>query len=66
MNATVDAAAKAIVDLAQSTGAQLVVLGAISRSFMDRAVTGRTTERLLDQIQCDVLTVPAGTEIPVW
>jgi universal stress protein E len=58
--------AKAIVDLAQSTGAQLVVLGAISRSFMDRAVTGRTTERLLDQIQCDVLTVPAGAEIPVW
>jgi universal stress protein E len=45
----------------RETGAQLVVMGAISRSGMKRVFIGNTAERVLDRLQCDLLVVkPTG------
>ena len=41
--------------------ASLVVMGAISRSGIQRLLIGNTAERVLDDMPCDVLIVkPAG------
>ena len=37
--------------------AAVVVMGAISRSAIDRVFVGSTAERLLDELVCDVLVV---------
>lgn len=46
--------------------AQIVALGAVSRSRIGRALIGHTAERLLDALRCDVLVVkPPAFETPV-
>jgi universal stress protein E len=45
--------------LAGSLKAQLVVMGAISRSAIDRLLLGSTAEQVLDALPCDVLIVKA-------
>ena len=42
---------------ARTQGADLVVMGALARWGLKRAVLGSTTERTLDQLPCDVLIV---------
>jgi hypothetical protein len=37
--------------------ADLVVMGAVSRSGLERVFIGNTAERILDTLQCDVLVV---------
>lgn len=44
-------------ELARSLKAQMVVMGAISRSGMDRLLLGSTAEQVLDALPCDVLIV---------
>lgn len=44
-------------EFAKSERANLVVMGAVSRSFVERVLIGHTSERLLDQLDCDVLVV---------
>lgn len=43
--------------LAERLDASVVVMGAISRSAIDRVLIGSTAERLLDGLACDVLVV---------
>jgi universal stress protein E len=45
--------------LARSIGAQLVVMGAVSRSGFKRVFIGNTAERVLDTLRCDVLIIRA-------
>jgi universal stress protein E len=45
----------------QRTRADLVVMGAVSRSALKRLFIGNTAERVLDRLECDVLVVkPRG------
>lgn len=45
----------------RSTGARIVVMGAVSRSGLKRLFIGSTAERALDSLRCDVLVVkPRG------
>lgn len=37
--------------------ASVVVMGAVSRSFLDRYLIGSTAERVMDDVDCDVLVV---------
>ena len=43
--------------LAEKSGADLVVLGAVSRSGLQRIFVGSTAERVLDRLPCDLLIV---------
>ena len=43
--------------LVEEVDAEVVVMGAISRSAIDRVFVGSTAERLLDELVCDVLVV---------
>lgn len=43
--------------LVESSGASAVVMGAISRSRIDRIMIGSTAEKLLDELECDVLII---------
>jgi universal stress protein E len=47
----------AIPDTAREVGADLVVMGAVSRSGLKRVFIGNTAERTLGAIHCDVLVV---------
>jgi universal stress protein E len=47
----------AIPQVAREIGADLVVMGAVSRSGLKRVFIGNTAERLLDDLPCDVLVV---------
>jgi universal stress protein E len=47
----------AIAQLAASTRAAIVVMGAISRSGIRRLLIGNTAEKLLDRLACDLLIV---------
>ena len=52
--------------LAEELDAQLVVMGAVSRSGVKRLFIGHTAERVIDAIRCDVLVLkPAGFKTPV-
>ena len=44
-------------DLVDQLDASMVVMGAISRSRLDRLLIGSTAERLLDELECDVLVI---------
>ena len=58
--------ALAIPAIARSTRAGLVVMGAVSRSALQRLFIGNTAERVLDALPCDVLVVkPRGTKTRV-
>ncbi len=49
---------QAIPDLARDIKADLVVIGIISRSFLNQLIIGSTAEYVIDHFECDVLTVP--------
>jgi universal stress protein E len=52
--------------LVRAESAEIVAMGAVSRTFLKRAVLGHTAERLLDVLDCDVLIVKApGFRTPV-
>ncbi len=46
-----------IPKVARATGAQIVVMGAVSRSGLKRVFIGNTAERVLRDVPCDVLVV---------
>jgi universal stress protein E len=46
---------------AEQLGADLVVMGAIGRSGLQRLFIGSTAERVLEKMPCDVLVVKAGS-----
>ncbi len=48
---------RAIPDIAKTLSADLVVMGSVSHGALERAWIGPTTERTLDHLECDVLTV---------
>jgi len=50
-----------IAAAAESGGADLVVLGAMSRSRVGRLLIGSTTEAVIGRLGCDVLAVPAAS-----
>lgn len=50
-------AVDAIPDVARENGCDIVVMGALSRSGLKRALIGNTAERLLEDLTCDVLVV---------
>jgi len=53
--------AREIVSFAQSSGADLVVMGTHGRSGLEHALLGSVTERVIRKVQCAVLTVrPRG------
>lgn len=47
----------AVLDVAAETGTQIVALGSLSRSGVDRLLIGNTAEKLIDRLHCDVLVV---------
>ncbi len=47
----------AVDEVATQTGCQIVALGSISRSGVDRFLIGNTAEALIDRLKCDVLVV---------
>jgi universal stress protein E len=47
----------AVPHVARSLGADLVIMGAVSRSGLKRVFIGNTAERVLDALPCDVLVV---------
>ena len=60
-------AVDAIPELAKQLKAQVVVMGAISRTGIKRLLIGNTAERILDALPCDVLVLkPAnfGSRVP--
>jgi len=51
------AARELIPGYARQIGANLVVMGALARWGLKRAIIGSTAERVLDQLHCDILIV---------
>lgn len=51
------AASEVLPRLAESLGASLLVMGAVSRSRLQEVFLGSTAERVLDRVGCDVLVV---------
>jgi universal stress protein E len=47
----------AVPHVARTLGADLVIMGAVSRSGLKRVFIGNTAERVLDALPCDVLVV---------
>lgn len=57
---------RVIPDIAQTLGADLVVMGTVARTGVPGLLMGNTAEAILNQINCSVLAVkPAGFETPV-
>jgi len=54
----------AIPHVARKLGADLVVMGAVSRSGLKRVFIGNTAERVLDDLPCDVLVVKPARSAP--
>jgi universal stress protein E len=54
-----------LVSLTESLPADLVVMGAVSRSGIKRLFIGSTAEEVLDRLPCDVLIVKAGANATV-
>lgn len=56
----------AIPRVARETGADIVIMGAVSRSGLRRVFIGNTAERVLGDLSCDVLVVkPKRFKAPV-
>jgi universal stress protein E len=47
----------AVEEVATQTGCQILALGSMSRSGVDRLLIGNTAEALIDRVQCDLLVV---------
>ena len=59
-------AAEALLALSSTLPADIVIMGAISRSGLKKIFIGNTAERVLDRLPCDLLVVkPAGFAVPV-
>ena len=59
-------AAEALLALSRNLPADIVIMGAISRSGLKKIFIGNTAERVLDRLPCDLLIVkPAGFVVPV-
>lgn len=57
---------ESLPQLVHAQSADIVAMGAVSRSFLKRAMIGHTAERLLDLLDCDVLIAkPPGFRSPV-
>lgn len=57
---------RALPRMARRLGAQIVVMGAVSRSGLKRLFIGNTAERVIDALSCDVCVVkPPGFRTPV-
>ena len=54
----------AIPHVAKKIGADLVVMGAVSRSGLKRIFIGNTAERVLDDLPCDVLVMKPASSAP--
>jgi universal stress protein E len=53
-------------EMASELNANIVVMGAIARSWLDRAIVGHTAEKTLDRFSCDVVIVkPDDFKSPV-
>jgi universal stress protein E len=58
--------ARVLPRLARRLGAQMLVMGAVSRSGLTRLFIGSTAERVIDELPCDVCIVKApGFRTPV-
>jgi len=53
-------AVDALPRMTEKLAADLLVMGAVSRSRIQELFVGSTAERVLDRIGCDVLVVQAG------
>ena len=51
------AAYEMLPEITEREGAGIVVMGAVSRSGLDRIFVGSTAERILDRLHCDVLII---------
>jgi len=59
-------AAERLLALSRKLPADIVLMGAVSRSGLKRVFIGNTAERVLDRLPCDLLLVkPAGFAVPV-
>jgi universal stress protein E len=47
----------AVLEVATQTGCQIVALGSLSRTGLDRLILGNTAEALIDRLHCDILVV---------
>jgi universal stress protein E len=48
-----------IAEVVRKRGMELVVLGAVKRGWLAQALLGSTAERVVAEVECDVLLVPA-------
>ncbi len=53
-----------ILDVAEDSGADLLVLGTHGRSGLDHALLGSVAERVVQKAACPVLTVPPASDEP--
>jgi universal stress protein E len=53
--------ADAVEEVAAELGTQIVALGSVSRSGVDRLLIGNTAEALIDRLKCDILVVKPPT-----
>jgi universal stress protein E len=51
----------AIEEVAAETGSQIVAMGSLSRSGLERMLIGNTAEALIDRLECDILLVKPPT-----
>lgn len=54
------AAYKKLPEITEREGAGIIVMGAVSRSGIDKVFVGSTAERVLDRLPCDLLIVKSG------
>jgi universal stress protein E len=53
-------------ELARQSHAELIVMGAISRTGLERLMLGSTAQRVMDRVPCDVLVIkPRGFRSPI-
>ncbi len=52
-----------LVQLVEKLSVDLVVMGAVSRSALQRLFVGSTAERVLDKLPCDVLVIKFGENV---
>ena len=53
--------ADAVEEVAAQLGSQIVALGSVSRSGLERLLLGNTAEALIDRLKCDILVVKPPT-----
>ena len=55
-----------IVDYADKNGIDLIVMGTIGRSGLSGLLIGSTAEKVIDQVNCSVLTIkPDNFKSPI-